>query len=163
MESSTAHKDLLTQHEVYLNPPVPAGFWLRFAALIIDGIVLRVLSYILTALVGFSLQSAIDSQTAQYNWGLLVGLMLGGDFIINTVYFTLMEGSPWQATLGKRALNLKVTDARGEPITYGKALLRNLMKAVSTFIVFLGFIMAAFTEKKQALHDLIAGTHVVKN
>lgn len=162
MEGTTVKTDLLNQHELYINPPAPAGFWLRFAATLIDGVILRLASYFVSLLVGISLQSAIDSHTAQYNWGLLLGMMMGGDFLINTVYSSLMEGSPWQATLGKRALNIKVTDAQGAQLTYGKAFLRNFMKAVSTFIIFIGFIMAAFTDKKQALHDLIAGAHVVK-
>ncbi len=73
-----------------------------------------------------------------------------------------MESSPQQATLGKMALGLKVTDLRGEPISFGKATGRYFGKFVSELILYVGFMMAGWTEKKQALHDIMAGTLVVK-
>ena len=83
-------------------------------------------------------------------------------FVIQVLYFSLMESSKSQATVGKIALGLKVTDADGNKLDFGKALLRNLGKIVSSMILGIGYIMAGFTEKKQALHDMIASTLVVK-
>ena len=73
-----------------------------------------------------------------------------------------MESSSNQATVGKMALGIQVTDLEGNRISFGKALGRNLAKIISALIFYIGFIMAAFTAKKQALHDMIAGTLVVK-
>jgi uncharacterized RDD family membrane protein YckC len=73
-----------------------------------------------------------------------------------------MESSPQQATLGKMALGLKVTDLQGERLSFARATGRYFGKIVSSLILFVGFMMAGWTEKKQALHDIMAGTLVVK-
>ena len=133
------------------------GFWLRFAALIVDAILLAIVNVVLLALFGgFNVDPADPAAGA----GAGLANALGG--LINIAYFTLMEGGPRQATLGKSLLGLKVTDVDGNPIGYGRALLRNLAKIVSSLILFIGYIMAAFTGRKQALHDMIASTLVLK-
>jgi uncharacterized RDD family membrane protein YckC len=81
---------------------------------------------------------------------------------IQVFYFTLMESSKAQGTVGKMALGIKVTDINGAKLDFGKAFVRSLSRIVSGMILLIGYIMAAFTEKKQALHDIIAGTVVVK-
>jgi uncharacterized RDD family membrane protein YckC len=73
-----------------------------------------------------------------------------------------MESSNYQATIGKIVLGLKVTDVNDAKLDFVKALARNLCKVISSMILMIGYIMAGFTEKKQALHDMIAGTLVVK-
>ncbi len=73
-----------------------------------------------------------------------------------------MEASKYQGTIGKIALGLIVTDANGGKLDFTKALVRNLCKIISSLIFCIGYIMAGFTEKKQGLHDIIAGTLVVK-
>lgn len=78
------------------------------------------------------------------------------------LYFAFMESSQSQATLGKKVLGLKVKDTVGNRITFGRATGRHFGKVVSGLILCIGFIMAGFTAKKQALHDYIAGTLVVK-
>jgi len=78
------------------------------------------------------------------------------------LYFALMESSAWQATLGKRAVGIKVTDMEGGRISFGRATGRHFGKFVSALIFYIGFIMAGFTEKRQALHDIMAGCLVVK-
>ena len=82
--------------------------------------------------------------------------------IMWVLYGTLMEASKYQATVGKLALGLIVTDMNGGKLDFSKALVRNLGKILSNFIFLIGYIMAAFTEKKQGLHDIIAGTLVVQ-
>ena len=79
------------------------------------------------------------------------------------LYFALMESSPHQGTLGKLALGLKVTDLNGDgPISFGRATGRHFSKILSVVILGIGFIMAGFTARKQALHDLIAGCLVLR-
>ena len=89
--------------------------------------------------------------------GLYLIFLVGG-----WLYEALMESSRWQATLGKRAVGLRVVDLGGRHISFGRATARHFAKILSSLILNIGFIMAGFTEKKQALHDLIAGTLVVR-
>lgn len=133
-------------------PAVYAGFWKRFAANFIDGLILGGIGFVVGALLGFAFPDI-----TQYSW---VSTLLGA--VIGFFYFTIMESSEHQATFGKRALNIRVTDMKGGRISFGRAAGRYLAKSLSTLTFFIGYLMAAFTEKKQALHDMIAGTLVVE-
>lgn len=116
-----------------------AGFWLRFAAGLIDGIILGIIAIPLNLIGG--------------GWIML---------LIGWLYSALLESSARQATIGKIALDIKVTDMNGSRISFGKATARHFSKIISTLILMIGFIMIAFTEKKQGLHDIIAGSLVVR-
>jgi uncharacterized RDD family membrane protein YckC len=90
-------------------------------------------------------------------------LGLNGVSILATwLYFALCESSTWQATVGKKMLGLRVTDLGGNRITFAKATGRHFGKILSGLILGIGFIMIAFTEQKQELHDSMAGTLVLK-
>jgi uncharacterized RDD family membrane protein YckC len=90
----------------------------------------------------------------------LLGML--GLMIIHWLYFAGMESSARQGTIGKSVMSLRVSDLDGKRISFGHATGRFFAKIVSGMIPFLiGYLMAAFTEKKQALHDLIAGTLVL--
>jgi uncharacterized RDD family membrane protein YckC len=162
-------------------PPVPAvstgvayaGFWLRFVALLIDSAVLWIVYLPMLAItgVGAGLLGALVSAgqsgdpselfSAMFSGGLLALFSLF--FLVRWAYYTLMESSTWQATLGKKALGLYVTDSNGQRMTFGRAAGRNLGKFISDFIpLAIGYIMAGFTARKQALHDLIAGCLVLR-
>ncbi|NEP78482.1 MAG: protein kinase [Okeania sp. SIO3B3] len=82
--------------------------------------------------------------------------------ILKWFYFTRLESLPIKATIGKKIIGIVVTDLNGNPISFGRANGRYFAKTISSIILLIGFIMAAFTKKKQALHDKIAGTLVVK-
>lgn len=112
-----------------------AGFWRRAVATLIDGIIL----WIFTA---------------------FMGDFLG--FIVNWLYQAILESSEMQATLGKKAIGLKVTDLDGNRISFARASGRYFATILSSITFGIGFIMAGFTEKKQALHDIIAGCLVIK-
>jgi len=79
------------------------------------------------------------------------------------LYWALFESSAWQATLGKRMVGIRVTDLQGQRISLARASGRFFGKLLSAFSLLVGFAMAGFTEKKQALHDLLAGCLVVRN
>jgi len=83
-------------------------------------------------------------------------------FWVIFAYWILMESSVFQASIGKRALGIRVTDVNGAPLTFSLALGRNLLKLLSGFIVFIGFMMAGWTDKKQALHDKLTDCLVVR-
>ncbi|MDB5283458.1 MAG: domain containing protein [Bacteroidota bacterium] len=84
------------------------------------------------------------------------------EFAIAVLYFSYMESSKYQATLGKIALGIRVVDQNNMRLTFKQALLRNLSKVISAFIFCLGYIMIIFDERKQGLHDKIAETFVVR-
>jgi uncharacterized RDD family membrane protein YckC len=141
-----------------------AGFWLRVVAYIIDAIVMWIPAFIISFIFGVSNMS-FDPQNQQPS-DIFTGAYFGSMFlnmVIYWLYFALMESSAKQATLGKMALKLKVTDMQGNRIGFGQATGRFFGKIVSGMILMIGFIMAGFTEKKQALHDIMASTLVVKS
>jgi uncharacterized RDD family membrane protein YckC len=117
-----------------------AGFWRRVGAFLVDVLVLLIPVAILTRI------------------GSAGSLLV---FLAEWVYFAYQESSEAQATIGKRALGIKVTDEAGNRISFGRATGRYFAKIISTLILLIGFIMVAFTRKKQGLHDMIAGTLVV--
>jgi uncharacterized RDD family membrane protein YckC len=119
-----------------------AGFWIRLVARIID------------SLIGFAAGLIIGIVTAGIGYVLAI--------VIDWLYCALMESSSHQATLGKMALGLKVTDLNGNRISFGRATARDFSKILSGLVFSIGFLMIAVTAKKQGLHDMIAGTLVVK-
>ncbi|HVA18434.1 MAG TPA: RDD family protein [Candidatus Dormibacteraeota bacterium] len=146
-----------------------AGFWLRFVAWIIDTIVLQIaFTFIMFPFMAASgLRGALMNRPPQTPEEFLVFFNMFSKIILISVivswlYFALMESSPWQATLGKKALGLEVTDLDGRRISFPRATGRYFGKIVSSFILMIGYIMAGFTERKQALHDMMAGCLVIR-
>ncbi|HVW01248.1 MAG TPA: RDD family protein [Planctomycetaceae bacterium] len=140
-----------------------AGFWLRLVAMIIDGFVLLIPGMVLGFMIGIVLALALHNAMGQEELA-VVANMVGNLFGIGLrwLYEAVMESSKYQATVGKMALGLKVTDLEGRRISFGRASGRYFGKILSAFICFIGFFMAGFTEKKQALHDMLAGALVVR-
>lgn len=154
---------------------VYAGFWLRFVAWVIDRFVvgIPVIAVVMLIVVLTGMGLAIHRSRLPGSWGdspLLPLWLIGTLPLIICValfggwfYYALMESSSWQGTLGKRALGLVVTDLSGARITFGRASGRYFARIITVLIpLFIGFIMAGFTEKKQALHDMIASCLVVR-
>ncbi|MFD0671876.1 RDD family protein [Cohnella sp. GCM10027633] len=128
--------------------PDYAGFWRRALAVLVDGLIL-LLPIMLLSRILLGPDASDDN-----NWV---------EFIVMLLYKSLMESSAKQATLGKMLIGIKVTDEDGGRISFGRAAGRHLASILSGIILFIGFMMAGWTEKKQALHDLIAKTLVVKS
>lgn len=132
-----------------------AGFWKRVAAALIDGVILMISGFVIGGVFGFVYGATTGTAEGVEFFANIIGIVLGW------LYSALLESSAKQATLGKMALGIKVTDLDGNPISFGKASGRHFGKIVSALIVFIGFIMVAFTERKQGLHDMMAGCLVV--
>jgi len=147
-------------------PATYAGFWLRFVAIIIDGIVLGVVLGIPFGIVMTAMGvSFIGVSRPEQMAGPFLGVFFLFEiaiFVGQWLYYALMESSAWQATLGKKALGLYVTDMNGQRVTFGRATGRYFGKLVSGLTLFIGYLMAGFTEKKQALHDMMAGCLVLR-
>ena len=82
-------------------------------------------------------------------------------FFAGWLYFALQESGAHQATIGKRMMGLRVFDMNGQRISFGRASGRYFAKILSALILLIGFVMIAFTARKQGLHDMIAGTVVL--
>jgi uncharacterized RDD family membrane protein YckC len=164
-----------------------AGFWRRSVALVIDEIVMSFVAGIIGFIIGFvivkfllasgytfaitdgspELIKTVKTTTEIHTTSIsIIGLYIFIIFVIEVVlrwlYFALFESSSKQATIGKMALGIIVTDLNGNRISFGRANARYWSKIISGLILLIGYIMAGFTKKKQALHDIITGTLVIK-
>ncbi|MFT3913572.1 MAG: RDD family protein [Anaeromyxobacteraceae bacterium] len=146
--------------------PRPAGFWIRFLAMFVDGLVvwlgemavLVVLGIVGAVLGVFSKGGGEPGGAFLALFGLFYVVVFAGVWL----YSALMESSAQQATLGKKALGLAVETADGRRLSFGRATGRFFAKILSAIPLELGFVVAAFTDRKRALHDYVAGTAVVQ-
>lgn len=129
------------------------GFWVRFVAAFIDGLILLIPFIICLALVGFG-EGQSGSSTLWLGYFLFL--------IVWFIYFAVLESSSRRGTFGKQAMGLIVINMDGSQLTFSQASVRTIGKLVSTVILYIGFIMIGFTENKQGLHDMIAKTYVIK-
>ena len=145
-----------------------AGFWRRFVAHLIDkmlvGIVALIFMILFFVTIGISAFSSRDFDPTDVNSLLallgaclmIIPLLIIGDWL----YYASME-SKKGATVGKMALGIKVTDMQGNPVSFGRATGRYFGKILSGLTLCIGFIIAGFTQQKQALHDILAKTLVI--
>jgi len=137
------------------------GFWIRVVAAIVDGVLVRVVVTPIGAVFGLS-----GLALGGFGHGFRLMHLMGGGAIFLLVLFgswlyeALMESSSYQATLGKMIFGMKVTDLYGSRISFARATGRHFSKILSGMILGIGFMMVGLTERKQGLHDLLAGTLV---
>ncbi|MFO7981965.1 MAG: RDD family protein [Desulfuromonadales bacterium] len=161
-----------------------AGFWIRFVAIFIDGIIFSILlmgvSMVVMALMGQSFmefmmvtgsgqigETQIQTMAARMSTDISMTLLtLNGLYLLLAIlYFVVPTGRSGQ-TLGKRVCGIRVIRSEGErgSIGFWRALLREIIgKWLSTLFFCIGYLMAAFHRQKRALHDLVAGTYVIKS
>ena len=145
---------------------VYAGFWRRCGALIIDQLALGLAFYavaflVVVATAGSGAWNGVSEDHVPVWFFIAYFAMIGCYYIAAAFYYSLQESSTHQATLGKRALGIKVTDTQGRRISRKHALGRWFAASLSYLSLYIGFLLAAFTAHKQALHDMVAGTLVV--
>jgi uncharacterized RDD family membrane protein YckC len=154
-----------------------AGFWLRFAAYIIDQFVIGIAGLIIAVPIilgiivfGINLDGIKNSSDFFTQNGLLmVGGIIGMivlailiSVVMKWLYYALMESSKFGGTLGKMAVSIKVVDMEGNRISFGRATGRYFSRIITNLTLLIGYIIAGFTEKKQALHDIIASCLVIQ-
>jgi len=150
-----------------------ASVWTRAIAFAIDVFIIVALFSLLIAFLNWVLQIPIEhsffegrgisvrmTDYAKENFVKLAMIYSLAKLSIVVPYFVGLESSRWQATIGKRLLGIKVGDVEGKRISIAKAFLRLFGKWISGQILLIGYLMAFFTKKKQALHDFLAGTFV---
>ncbi len=146
------------------------GFWIRVIAAIVDAVLVRVVVHPIAAIFGFGGLAASGFGMHGFHGGLSLPFMIFGGGVLAALtigagwlYEALMESSSYQATLGKMIFGMKVTDLSGNRISFARATGRHFAKILSGMILCIGFIMVGLTERKQGLHDLLAGTLVWRN
>jgi uncharacterized RDD family membrane protein YckC len=139
------------------------GFWIRVVAFIIDGIIVRAAAWPVSMIFGLG---GLAGMMGGFPHGGL-GLHLFGSGLVAVIvvfgswlYEAFMLSSPYQATLGKMIFGMKVTDLQGNRISFARATGRHFAKWLSGLCLCIGYIMVGFTERKQGLHDMLAGTLV---
>ncbi len=163
----------MDHQKTYYEKDEYAGFLLRLVAYFIDGVLLSIVFFILVLVfmgpVIFELAQMGPDIESQMTPNMAIGLagsyakMLISVIVCGWLYYAVMESSKHQATVGKLALGLKVTDEFGDPIGFGRATGRYFGKILSSIIFAIGYLMIIFTEKKQGLHDMIAKTLVLRS
>ncbi|MGH9782403.1 MAG: RDD family protein, partial [Candidatus Acidiferrales bacterium] len=162
-----------TTGAVYAPQLFYAGFWLRFVAYLIDAVILGIVCMVLIVVVIFA--SGIAAMLRNLPENPTPDMFLRGAFVlailaliaittvITWLYYAWMESSPSQGTLGKMAMGLIVTDMQYQPVSFARASGRFFAKFITGLIpLWIGYIMAGFTAKKQALHDMIASCLVLR-
>lgn len=129
-----------------------AGFWIQVAAYLIDSVVLWIVNVVVSYI--------IFQSYSIYQSNLPLSLV---SIVIAATYFALMESSERQGTLGKMAVGIKVGNNHGDRITFANALGRYLGKFISGILLLIGFLMVAWDDRKQGLHDKFADTYVFEN
>jgi uncharacterized RDD family membrane protein YckC len=146
----------------------PAGFWIRFVAYMIDALILTAVSvFVIGIAIGVVILTD-ESLDLENPGGIVIGaavLVIAALIVINWLYEALMTSSPRGATLGKMALGLRIVRFDGTQLGFGRATGRYFAKAIATPAVplLIGYIMAAFTSRKRALHDILADTLVIRS
>ena len=153
-----------TPRPLVATPTRYGGFWIRLVAALIDGILVQVVVVPFGALLGGAIGVAGVAAHMPGGGSRLVAVIVGTVFglLASWIYEAGMESSSLQATLGKMIFGMKVTDLNGNRISFLRATGRHFAKYLSSMILFVGYIMAGFTERKQALHDMIVGTLVIR-
>ena len=139
-----------------------AGFWIRFGAAFIDGIIIYAVNFPLGMLFGFLMPTLVHAQKTPSDALFFPAIILMNllQMILPALYVIWMTGK-YGATLGKKAVGIKVVMSDGSPISYGRATGRYFAKILSALILYIGYIMGAFDDEKRALHDHICNTRVI--
>jgi uncharacterized RDD family membrane protein YckC len=152
-------------HELSALPPRPAfaGFWLRAVAYLMDTILVSLVLGLIASFYPSTFIKFPDAATPSLtSLPQLTPIAFAITMTATWFYYTLFEASVWQATPGKRVLRLYVADLNGQRVTFARAAARNFAKIISSLTFLVGYLVAGFTEKKQALHDILASCLVLR-
>jgi uncharacterized RDD family membrane protein YckC len=151
--------------ELAALPPRPAfaGFWLRAVAYLIDTVLISLVFGLIASLYPSTFIKYPDAATTSLaSLPQLTPIAFVITITATWFYYTVFEASIWQATPGKRVMKLYVSDLSGRRLTFARAAARNLAKMISSLTFLVGYLVAGFTEKKQALHDILASCLVLR-
>jgi uncharacterized RDD family membrane protein YckC len=144
-------------------PYTYAGFWLRALAYTVDTIIMLIPCWVLTQIYVIIVPELLRATRMEIVVKICLLILIVCIAGMNWLYFTILESSKKKATYGKEMFGLIVTDMHGQRISFKAANKRFFGKILSGFIFNIGFMMAGFTAQKQALHDFLAHTLVLKH
>lgn len=156
----------------YAPPSIYGGFWIRFLAHLVDHIILGVVAAplffitVLPSIIRIAQQADRDQEPSPEMIITIISsvfVYIALAFVGQWLYEALLTSSLWQGTIGKKILRLKVVDEAGNRISFGRATGRFFAKILSSMFMCIGFIMIGFTERKTGLHDMLAGTRVLRS
>ena len=156
----------------YAPPFIYGGFWIRLLAHLIDHIILGVVAAplffitVLPSIIRIAQQADRDQEPSPEMIITIISsvfVYIALAFVGQWLYEALLSSSSWQGTIGKKILRLKVVDEAGNRIGFGRATGRFFAKILSSMFMCIGFIMIGFTERKTGLHDMLAGTRVLRS
>jgi len=156
----------------YAPPSIYGGFWIRLLAHLIDHIILGVVAAplffitVLPSIIRIAQQADRDQEPSPEMIITIISsvfVYIALAFVGQWLYEALLTSSSWQGTIGKKILRLKVVDEAGNRIGFGRATGRFFAKILSSMFMCIGFIMIGFTERKTGLHDMLAGTRVLRS
>jgi len=145
--------------------PHYAGFWRRFIAAVLDQIILlvgRAFIYGAIGLIIYAMLFVFDARSQiEMVFRIYAGILALVDFWITWIYFAVMESSSLQGSLGKLALGIRVSNMDLKPVTFEQATVRYFSKIISSLTIGVGYLLCAYSSKKQALHDFVGKTVLV--
>ncbi len=145
--------------------PHYAGFWRRFIAAVLDQIILlvgRAFIYGAIGLIIYAMLFVFDARSQiEMVFRIYAGILALVDFWITWIYFAAMESSSLQGSLGKLALGIRVSNMDLKPVTFEQATVRYFSKIISSLTIGVGYLLCAYSSKKQALHDFVGKTVLV--
>lgn len=153
---NTMGNDPHAQSEI-TNDTQFGGFWRRFAAVVVDFFAMLIPILLVSTLLRASIFFVTDIDLDVLNFIESIVTMC-----MWWLYYSLFDSSSWQATLGKRALRLKVVDLDGKRISFARASGRFFAKYLSALTFCIGYMLAGWTKRKRSLHDMIAKTYVIR-
>ena len=146
--------------------PVYAGFRRRFLASAIDWILIGFVAGLFDSLAVSILSGVAEIgggiESEELAFTLWFACFIAFPLVLDWLYYAVLESSSWQGTIGKRALGIVVTDLAGRRISFGRATGRYLAHILSIITLGVGYLIQRFTQRRQALHDIVAGTLVVR-
>jgi uncharacterized RDD family membrane protein YckC len=148
---SSAARALVVEQVAY------AGFWRRLWAFLIDFIVTYFPIATVRVLIGLPASSSFDPMQASAWWA------AGAEVLIDWLYAGILISSPWRATLGQAVMDLHVTDLNGDRISFARATARYVAQLLNLVTLGFGLLLQVFSARRQALHDLVSGTVVVRS
>jgi uncharacterized RDD family membrane protein YckC len=144
-------------HQPISDQQLFGGFWIRVGAYFVDVVVLLIpmllISFLFRAVTPAS--DELEQAIVQFMDFLL-------SLIVWWIYFAVLHSSTWQASVGKKLVGLKAVDKNMHRISFGRATGRYFAEIISALILCIGYMMVGWTKKKQGLHDMTAGTYVIK-
>lgn len=139
---------------------VSAGFMIRLGAYLVDQVVLFLIGFVVLSILIEALNPGVTSSEDELT-NVQLGITYAVGVGLNMIYYTITVGK-WGRTIGKQIFGLQILTVEGKSVGYLRAFIRSIGYYFSAFTLFFGFFMIAWNKQARGLHDLLAGTIVIR-